>query len=85
MVSLLVFVRVMQSLQNILFFAPGSSVDVYADENKILKGILFQTQEMRSSFAAYPELVLIDATYIQTQQSTNATLCVTNSRWEWPS
>ena len=31
---------------------------MYADENKILKGILFQTQEMRSSFPAYPELVL---------------------------
>ena len=38
-------------------------MDVYADENKILKGISFQTQEMRSSFSAYPELVLIDATY----------------------
>ena len=38
-------------------------MDAYADENKILKGILFQTQEMHRSFAAYPELVLIDATY----------------------
>ena len=29
----------------------------------MLKAIYFQTSEMRSAFASYPELLLIDATY----------------------
>ena len=41
----------------------GASVDVYADQNNVLQAIAFQTEEMRSTFSAYPEVLLIDATY----------------------
>ncbi|KAK6169865.1 hypothetical protein SNE40_020840 [Patella caerulea] len=41
----------------------GSSVDAFTDDNDTLQAIAFQTEEMRNTFAAYPELLLIDATY----------------------
>ena len=41
----------------------GSVVTAFCDEEDMLKAIYFQTSEMRSTFASYPELLLIDATY----------------------
>lgn len=42
----------------------GATVEVITDsESDALKGIYFQDEEMKSIFAAYPELVCIDATY----------------------
>ena len=41
----------------------GSVVTAFTDEDDMLKAIYFQTSEMRSAFALYPELLLIDATY----------------------
>ena len=41
----------------------GACVEVLTSESKVLQGIYFQDQEMKDVFAAYPELVCIDATY----------------------
>ena len=42
----------------------GATVEVITeDESDALQGIFFQDEEMKSIFAAYPELVCIDATY----------------------
>ena len=34
-----------------------------ADHESCVKGIAFQTEEMRQTFSSYPELLLVDATY----------------------
>ena len=41
----------------------GAHVDVFSDDDKNLKGIFFQDQQMKDAFKAYPELICIDATY----------------------
>ena len=41
----------------------GSNVDIFTDDSNTLTGILFQDSLMKSSFASYPEVLLIDATY----------------------
>eukprot|EP00794_Sanderia_malayensis_P013300 gene13300-14673_t len=41
----------------------GAAVDVTVDDTGTVQAIYFQTKEMKSTFAAYPELVLVDATY----------------------
>ncbi|KAG1650974.1 Zinc finger SWIM domain-containing protein 3 [Nymphon striatum] len=41
----------------------GSTVDAFTDKEGTLLAIAFQTEEMRNTFAAFPELLLIDATY----------------------
>ena len=47
-----------------IYSLSGSLVTAFTDEdNNMLKAIYFQTSEMRSVFASYPELLLIDATY----------------------
>ena len=33
------------------------------DHSEVLQGIFFQDQQMKQIFAAYPELVCVDATY----------------------
>ena len=45
------------------FFNTGSTVEILCDEDKILVGIVFQDGSMKSTFAAFPEVLLIDATY----------------------
>ena len=39
------------------------SVDILADENDIFCGIFIQDPEMRETFAAFPEILFLDATY----------------------
>lgn len=46
-----------------LSFMIGSTVEIFMDENKIFSGILFQDAIMKTTFAAYPELLMVDATY----------------------
>lgn len=41
----------------------GATVDAFTDNDDILQAIAFQTMEMRNTFSAYPELLLIDATH----------------------
>ena len=45
------------------FFNTGSTVEILCDEDKNLVGIIFQDGIMKSTFAAFPEVLLIDATY----------------------
>ena len=45
------------------FFDAGSIVEILCDEDKNLVGIVFQGGIMKSTFAAFPEVLLIDATY----------------------
>ena len=46
-----------------IVFNEGASVEVYSGEEKNVKGLIFQDQEMKEAFKAYPELVCFDATY----------------------
>jgi len=41
----------------------GADVELYSDPEKHLQGLFWQDREMKKSFAAFPELVCIDATY----------------------
>ncbi|XP_038062975.1 uncharacterized protein LOC119733644 [Patiria miniata] len=41
----------------------GASIELLTDNSDTVQGIYFQTGEMKKTFAAYPELLLIDATY----------------------
>ena len=41
----------------------GAVVEVSKDDNNTLSSLYFQTQEWKSRYAQYPELILIDATY----------------------
>lgn len=50
-------------LYNYSFSLTGSVVTAFTDKDDMLKAIYFQTSEMRTTFASYPELLLIDATY----------------------
>ena len=45
------------------FFNTGSTVQILCDEDKNLVGIIFQDGIMKSTFSAFPEVLLIDATY----------------------
>ena len=45
------------------FFNTGTTVEILCDEDKNLVGIIFQDGIMKSTFAAFPEVLLIDATY----------------------
>ncbi len=38
-------------------------MDIFADDDNTLTGILFQDSLMKSSFSSFPELLMIDATY----------------------
>ena len=38
-------------------------MEVFSDEDHVLKGIFFQDQIMLTTFQAYPELLCVDATY----------------------
>ncbi|CAB3983003.1 zinc finger SWIM domain-containing 3-like [Paramuricea clavata] len=42
---------------------PGGKVELYVDEEKNFKGLFYQDEEMRWIFDAFPEILLIDATY----------------------
>jgi len=44
-------------------FIPGSTVEVFADEDKQFTGLLFQDKTMKATYAAYPEVLFVDATY----------------------
>ena len=44
-------------------FLPGSTVEFLCDEDKNLVGIVFQDGIMKSTFSAFPEVLLVDATY----------------------
>ena len=39
------------------------SVDILADENDTFCGLFVQDAEMRETFAAFPEILFLDATY----------------------
>lgn len=44
-------------------FLLGSTVEVFTNSENTLTGIMFQDGIMKSVFSAYPELLLVDATY----------------------
>ena len=46
---------------------PGSTVEFLCDEDKNLVGIVFQDGIMKSTFSAFPEVLLVDATYKLTE------------------
>ena len=48
-------------------FLPGSTVEFLCDEDKNLVGIVFQDGIMKSTFSAFPEVLLVDATYKLTE------------------
>ena len=48
---------------NVVMFLLGSTVDIFSDEGNTFTGILFQDSVMKSLFASYPEVLMIDATY----------------------
>ena len=48
-------------------FLPGSTVEFLCDEDKNLVGIVFQDGIMKSTFSAFPEVLLVDATYELTE------------------
>ncbi|KAG1679016.1 Protein FAR-RED IMPAIRED RESPONSE 1 [Nymphon striatum] len=41
----------------------GATVEVVVDEDNVVHGVFYQDVEMKKMFEAFPELVLIDATY----------------------
>ena len=41
----------------------GASVEVLVNDDNLLCGLYFQDENMKHVFAAYPELVCMDATY----------------------
>ena len=41
----------------------GDSVNVVVSDTDLLQGICFEDEEMKQAFAAYPELLCIDAIY----------------------
>ena len=38
-------------------------MNVFANENRVFTGLFFQDSLMKSNFASYPEVILVDATY----------------------
>ena len=38
-------------------------MEVYTDEEKNLKGVFYQDEQMQNMFKSYPEIFLVDATY----------------------
>ena len=45
------------------YFLVGSAVDVFIDESNTFTGLLFQDGLMKTTYAAYPEDLLVNATY----------------------
>ena len=50
-------------VQHIVALTLGSTIEVFTDENKTFSGLLFQDGIMKTNFAAYPEVLMVDATY----------------------
>ena len=50
-------------INSLLYFYTGAIVEVSKDESDTLSSVYFQTQGWKNTYARYPELVLIDATY----------------------
>ena len=44
-------------------YSLGKNIAVIADDEKVLKAIYFETDIMKKMFDAYPELLMVDATY----------------------
>ena len=47
----------------IAFCSTGAIVEVSKNDNDVLSSVYFQTQSWKKTYARYPELILIDATY----------------------
>ena len=50
-------------INSLVYFYTGAIVEVSKDESDTLSSVYFQTQGWKNTYAQYPELVLIDATY----------------------
>ena len=59
--KLIKLVVCMWFLKHVYLCFAGASVKVLVDHSEVLHGI-FQDQQMKQNFAAYPELVCVDAT-----------------------
>ncbi len=46
-----------------LSFTLGSTVEVFTDEENQFTGLFFQDKHMKAAYAAYPEVLFLDATY----------------------
>lgn len=44
-------------------FLVGSTVEIFTDDQNTFTGLFFQDGIMKAVFAAYPEVLLVDATY----------------------
>ncbi len=44
-------------------FDVGSTVEVFIAENETFTGLFFQDAEMKTNFASFSELLMVDATY----------------------
>ena len=42
----------------------GSTIEDFTDENESLLGLLFQDGIIKTNFAAYPEVLMVDATWV---------------------
>ena len=60
--KLIKLVVCMWFLKHVYLCFAGASVEVLVDHSEVLYGIFFQDQQMKQNFAAYPELVCVDAT-----------------------
>ncbi|XP_065894026.1 uncharacterized protein [Dysidea avara] len=57
----------LEKLSSYLKAIEGSTVEFLCDEDKNLVGIVFQDGIMKSTFSAFPEVLLVDATYKLTE------------------
>ena len=48
---------------NILVNISGSTVEAYIDDQSTFSGLFFQDGIMKMVYTAYPEVLLVDATY----------------------
>ena len=51
------------NLNKTIIYNIGAVVEVSKNDNDVLTSIFFQTQSWINTYAKYPELILIDATY----------------------
>ena len=49
------------------YFLVGSTVEVFIDESNTFTGLLFQDGLMKTTCAAYPKVLLVDAIYKLTE------------------
>ncbi len=62
----------------------GACVEIIISESDIFHGLFFQDQEMKQVFSAYPEIIFVDASYLQVIGIAIPSLYNPCRRWQWP-